>query len=401
MTKTEAGTQTLYQPRIDMVDALRGFALFGLFIVHVSEYFEMYWFAPPASDPFHDWVFGLFSGKAFALFALLFGFSFFIIMDRASKRGVDFTARFVWRLVLLAGIGWLHGLVYRGDVLMVLAAAGLVLIPFQRVKSNAVLVTVAALVLLQIPLIWQMVAAVRGEAWANANPHYYDPTDLHIYAAKGLGDVLRDNLINGQVSKWWFYIESGRLSQIIGLFLIGLCLGRIGFFAEPERFKKARWIALVVAAIVWIALFKTQGLLVAKVPADHGNMSHVEAGAILGGWADLSLMAVWLLGFIALYRAVPWLLGWLAPMGRMTLTLYVTQSLICVPLYYHFGLGWFATITQPQALMLGASVFAAQAVFANLWFRAFYYGPLEWLWRALTYLSAKVPFVRKAASAEA
>ncbi len=396
MTKAEAGAQTLYQPRIDMVDALRGFALFGLFIVHVSEYFEMYWFHPPATDPVHAWVFGLFSGKAFALFALLFGFSFFVIMDRTAQRGVDFTARFVWRLVLLGFIGWLHGLVYRGDVLMVLAAAGLVLIPLQRVKSNAALITVAVPILLQLPLLWQVVSAVRGDAWANANPHYYDPTDLQIYAAGNAGDVLRDNLVHGQVSKWWFYIESGRLVQIVGLFLIGLTLGRIRFFAEPERFSKARWIALIVAAIAWLVLFHAQNWLVAQVPSTHGPMAHVAARAIIGGWADLALMAVWLLGFVMLYQAAPWLLGWLAPMGRMTLTLYVTQSLICVPLYYHFGLGWFATITQPQALMLGVAVFAAQAVFANLWFRAFYYGPLEWLWRAATYMSIKVPFVRRA-----
>ncbi len=387
-------TDTQYQPRIDMVDALRGFALFGLFIVHVSEYFEMYWLHPPASDPVHAWVFGLFSGKAFALFALLFGFSFFIIMDRAAQRGIDFTARFVWRLVLLGLIGWLHGLVYRGDVLMVLATAGLVLIPFQRVTSNVVLITVAALILLQIPLLWQVYSAIHGAAWANANPHYYDPTDLQLYAVGSLNDVLRDNLIHGQVNKWWFYIESGRLTQILGLFLTGLVLGRTGFFAAPERFVMARWIAFIAAALVWLVLFHAQGWLVAQVPAGHGPMAQTVMGGIIGGWADLSLMAVWLLAFVALYGMAPKLLTWLAPMGRMTLTLYIMQSLICVPLYYHFGQGWFATITQPQALMLGVGVFAAQAVFANLWFRAFYYGPLEWLWRAATYLTIKVAFVR-------
>ena len=88
------------------------------------------------------------------------------------------------------------------------------------------------------------------------------------------------------------------------------------------------------------------------------------------------------------------LLNLLAPVGRMTLTLYIMQSLVFVPVYYGFGLGMHAVLSQAQALCLGIGFFLAQIAFAHLWFRYFYYGPLEWLWRAGTYLSAKMPFVR-------
>ena len=90
--------------RMDLVDALRGFALMGLFILHSTEFFELYW-AHPDPGWVHTWVFGLFGGKAFALFALCFGLSFYIIMDRSARRGVDFTARFAWRLIILIGFG--------------------------------------------------------------------------------------------------------------------------------------------------------------------------------------------------------------------------------------------------------------------------------------------------------
>ena len=148
-------TTVEYTARLEGLDALRGFALFGIFIVHMPELFELYW-AHPATDPLqvavHDAVWLVFAGKAFALLALCFGVSFFIIMDRAARKGADFTWRFVWRLALLALFGLLHGLWYRGDVLEVLAVMGLFLLPFHRVRSNRALLAVAVFFLLQ-PLI--------------------------------------------------------------------------------------------------------------------------------------------------------------------------------------------------------------------------------------------------------
>ena len=73
------------------------------------------------------------------------------------------------------------------------------------------------------------------------------------------------------------------------------------------------------------------------------------------------------------------------------------QSVIGTALYYHWGLGWFAFIGQPRALLFGICFFSAQVAFAHLWFRYFLYGPLEWVWRAATYLTLKVPFIRQAA----
>ena len=128
-------------------------------------------------------------------------------------------------------------------------------------------------------------------------------------------------------------------------------------------------------------------------------MPRALAGAVLGSLFDLAVMAVLMLGFTALYygggdRA----LGVLAPAGRMTLTLYVLQSLLFVPVFYGYGLGLHASMTQVQALALGLAAFAVQLLLAHLWFRRFYYGPLEWLWRAGTYLTVDVPFVKPRAA---
>ena len=79
--------------------------------------------------------------------------------------------------------------------------------------------------------------------------------------------------------------------------------------------------------------------------------------------------------------------------GRMTLTLYVGQSLVFCPIYYGYGLGLNAVLTPGQSLAIGAAAVIVQGILAHLWFRRFYYGPLEWLWRAATRTSFDVPFL--------
>ena len=137
--------------RIEMVDALRGFALLGLFLVHCVERWEVYWLNPTLNG-WSETVMALFAGKAFAIFALLFGFSFATIMANERARGDDFTLRFAWRMLLLLAFGTLHVLFYRGDVLQVLAVIGLLLIPLDRIRSDRVLLVLAALAFIQIPL---------------------------------------------------------------------------------------------------------------------------------------------------------------------------------------------------------------------------------------------------------
>ena len=390
-----------YVPRMEGLDSLRGFALMGLFLVHMPELYELYW-AHEATDKtqllWHNVIFSIFAGKSFALLAMCFGVSFFIIMDRAAKRGVDFTGRFIWRLAILGVIGVLHGLWYRGDVLEVLAVMGLFLLPFYRVKSNTLILALGIVFLLQPILVFQLVSALNGAAWANTAPGFWGSKTPEAYlTGKSLIETIRMNWVDGHPFKWDFMYESGRLSQILGLSLIGLVLGRIGFFSEPDRFKALRLGGLAVSLTVigLLLVFKSQ--LVALLPDSKAIfMPRVLADTILSGLADLSIMFALAFGFLSLYFGFAnRVLNLLAPAGRMTLTLYVLQSIVFVPVFYSFGLGMHATMSQQTAVLLGIAAFAAQVVLAHLWFKVFLYGPLEWVWRAATYLTLKVPFIRR------
>ncbi|KRA80749.1 DUF418 domain-containing protein [Altererythrobacter sp. Root672] len=381
--------------RIDMVDALRGYALLGLFLVHCVERFELYWL-DPMPDPWFDGVMAVFAGKSFAIFALLFGFSFATIMANERARKKDFTLRFVWRLVLLFGIGTLHALVYRGDILQVLAAVGLLMIPFDRVRSDKVLLAIAFLLFLQIPLLAR--AWFAGSAdWTAAQPYFFGDTGLATLATGSFADVVHVNAGPGLTGKWSFYLETGRVLEVAGLFLIGMVLQRRKLFAQAAQQREA-WLAIAAAgAGVWILVSLLEPRILPPGPDAGGlPMQRQAMEWFTGQWRALSAMALHVSLFVlAWHSPLGRGLATLAPAGKMTLTLYVGQSLVAAPLLYGFGLGLFDDLSSAQLVGLGVVTFAAQMALAALWFRYFRYGPLEWLWRAATRTDFSLPIRAK------
>jgi uncharacterized protein len=374
--------------RIEMVDALRGYALLGLFLVHCVERFEVYWL-DPHPDAWFDAMFALFSGKAFAIFALLFGFSFATIMANERARGGDFTWRFAWRLLLLLAIGTVHAMVYRGDVLQVLAAVGLLMIPFDRVRSDRTLLIVAALAFLQIPLWLRLWAAGQGAGWAQAAPLYATWGDLPTLADGSALAVAVDNLGPGTVGKWSYYLETGRVMEIVGLFLVGMVLHRRRLFADAAE-KRGVWLAVAgVSAALWLAAAWVERSLAANPPTE----AHKQSVEWLVGQArNLPAMAFQVAAFVLLWHTpVGRVQAALVPAGRMTLTLYVGQSLIGAPLFYGYGLGLWDQLSNAQVVLGGLVAFAIQLALAAWWFRHFRYGPLEWLWRAATRADFALP----------
>jgi uncharacterized protein len=379
--------------RVDMVDALRGYALLGLFIVHCVERFELYWL-DPRPDAWFDGTMAVFAGKAFAIFALLFGFSFATIMGNERARGGDFTWRFAWRLALLLAIGTLHALVYRGDILQVLAAVGLLMIPFDRLRSDKVALAIAALLFLQIPLLARAWAAGEGTAWAIAPARFFLDSGLATQATGTLGEAIASNAGPGMISKWSFYLETGRVMEIAGLFLVGMVLQRRALFAEAAR-RRGLWLAVAIAAgLLWLVVWQVEPLILPAAPEAGGApMQRQAIGWFTGEWRALSAMAFQVAVFVlAWHSPLRHLLAALVPAGKMTLTLYVGQSLVAAVLLYGYGLGLYDDFSTAEMVLGGLVAFALQLVLAALWFRVYRYGPLEWLWRAATRTTLAVPF---------
>jgi uncharacterized protein len=385
--------------RLELLDSVRGFALMGLFLVHSVEMYETFWAHPDYGAVF-QWDFGLFSGKAYALMALCFGVSFYLIMQGAARRGHDFRWRFAWRLILLASIGLLHTIFYRGDILQILALLGLSMLLLDRIKSNRMLLVLAALCFLEPPLLLRAWLAAKGVSWAAAPPYYYNDLGMPALLHGSFLDVVHANLTVGLAMNWSYSIEGGRVVQMLGLFMVGLVLGRVGFFSDPDRFKLQRRIVLAIATVLAVPLFFYASDTLNSLMADGPVRQNL--GAALEKVTGLAVATVELLLFVELFQsAARPLMRLFAEPGRMTLTLYVGQSIVFAPLFYGYGLGLNAVLTPGQCLSIGVVATIAQGVLAHLWFRRFHYGPLEWLWRAATRTTLDVPFLKSQVPAAA
>lgn len=399
-TSTPELPPTISKPqRIELVDAIRGFALMGICLVHFMEYFELYWIN---QDPtlLHNFVFFLFAGKAYAIFALMFGLSFFIIMDNQAKKGVDFSYRFAWRLVVLLIIGYIHTLLYLGDILSVLGIIGLSLLFVQKL-NNRWLVIASVLCLLQLPFFYKFYAALNNFPGANDAPsHWAVFPEVYgaIIKATDFGTLASINGWQGLTAKWLYFVESGRGIQLVGLFLLGLFLGRVGFFSEIDRFAKARNIAFWVAIAASVIFYFLNDYL-KQLPADtfqEKGMAKMYLEQIVGSYLSTAIMAAILLAFMQCYLWQPTtkFLNVLAPCGRVSLSIYLVQSVVGIPIFYPVVYGGYLTLGQTNSLLIGIVFYGVLIAIAHWWVKRFYYGPIEWLWRSATYLTTQVPFKR-------
>lgn len=381
--------------RLEAVDALRGFALLAIVLLHNLEHYNIFYGAEPRAE-WLQWldtkttelIYFLFAGKAYATFSLLFGFSFFIQMRNARRRGSDFRVRFAWRMLLLVGFSQLHALFYNGDILLLYAVCGLILIPASS-WSNRTVVIVATLLMLQ-PLCWAKIV------YAMINPGYVDTNSLFMqYAASAeqvgrTGDLcqtLANNIWNGQLYSNFWQVEAGRLFQTPALFLLGMWLGRKSFFEKNAESRRFWFRTLIIAAIVCVPLY----LLKEMVPEHITNITILSyygiAVPMLYNFMFMSLLvAAFMLAWFHAgngYRGQRFIM----PFGRMSLTNYIGQSIIGVIIYYHFGLNLWDKTGPFESVLIGIAIFSIMLWFSRRWLATHRQGPLEYLWKKGTWVS--------------
>lgn len=224
--------------RMHVVDALRGFAIVAIMLLHNLEHFDYYYF--PENLP--DWInsldksvwsvaFFLFSGKAYAIFSLLFGLTFWIQSNNQEKQGRDFRGRFAWRLLLLFGLGMINTAFYEGDILSIYAVIGLVLIPIARL-SNRVVLWIALFLLFQ-PYEWSvLIQSLINPDRTLPNPAswgYYAQMENYLPGSSMLKTWV-GNLTTGKMASITWSWENGRLFQTASLFMLGMLAGRRALF---------------------------------------------------------------------------------------------------------------------------------------------------------------------------
>jgi uncharacterized protein len=325
--------------RLVVVDALRGFAIISIMLLHNLEHFDFLY--NPKNLPvwmyavdkgIWNTLFFLFAGKSYAIFALLFGLTFFIQSDNQEKIGKDFRARFAWRLLLLLIFGMINSAFYEGDILSIYAVLGFFLIPVAKL-NNKVVFWIAVILMLQPFQLVKFIIALQNPLMqvtgSGAGPYFAKAAE---YIPKSsIINTMIGNLTNGKMAVAIWSWENGRIFQNISLFMLGMLAGRKQLFlvsAESKRF----WIrTLIIAAISFIILY----IISQKLPGWIDSKAiRRPARTMVNSWTNFSFMLVWLSGFTLLFQTSYFSrkLNFFSYLGRMSLSNYMMQS-IWAPLY--------------------------------------------------------------------
>ena len=387
---TEANKAT----RIDVADILRGLAVVGIVMLHCLEHFNFYNF-PKTDSPWlqfsnsaiWDSVTFLLAGKAYGIFALLFGFSFYIQDSRLQEKGYDFRLRFMWRLLLLFAWGQLNAAFFTAEVLVLYSLVGFVLPLFARCSNKTILIA-AAIMMIQPLEIAELIYALFNSEYTAPQPldSQYWGEAYRVLAGGTFLETVKMNLWEGQLASLAWAWENARFFQTPALFLLGMWIGRQKLFCFSEKNIKF-WLATL--AIALFTFFPLNGLT-----SMLGNFIDYKAiigsaTLITGSLAKFAFMMLLVAGVVLLYYLSPLkkAMSLIIPYGRMSLTNYITQSMIGSFLFYHWGLH--LQLDHTRSLMVGIAIFAAQFIFARWWFKSHKQGPLEYLWKQATWIGKK------------
>lgn len=390
------------EQRLVHLDVLRGFALLGILLVN----FE--WFTRPVEamllgadpaltgmDRMVDWAIRcLAEGKFYPMFSMLFGAGFALMVERAREQEASFWQIYLRRILVLGLFGALHiALFWSGDILLVYAFSALVMVLFFR-KTPLARLWKWALALIVVPLLlaWLILGLI---SLAHLDPETSAEltADFDAGRAMVLDDIERATAIHMHGGFWENVDERLRSFRVlvassgfvwvpfvIGFFLLGRWLIVSGRLTQvkvhTEVFRRWRLYGLVLGLALAI------GSTVLLYDADMTTVSlQVTLGFTLGTAASVVLT----LGYLSTIVLASGRLQWLAPAGRMALTHYLLQSVVWTTVFYGYGLGLWGQIPRAWHPLLVVLFFTLQIVFSHWWLSRFRFGPVEWLWRTLTY----------------
>jgi uncharacterized protein len=386
--------------RIELLDVLRGLAVCGILVGNM-QWFSGYGMMPPALEaqmPAADHVVKFLvhffvEGKFYSIFSFLFGFGFALQIARAEERGDAKAAVFKRRLAWLGVIGVLHAtLLWAGDILSVYALMGFILILFRKKSNESLLKWAAALIVVPVVTYVLLYAAFAAFAPADALADF-DAGQVERYNHElatvrdgGYWSIITDYNLKYLVGRWIGLFVQMRLPKVLAMFLLGFYAYRIGVFQNLPEHK-----VLIRKVLIYGAILGVIGnIAMAWLAGNEAPFPPSLAGlaGVIGYAFGVPALALAIIALIATRWQTDLprrLLAILAPVGRMALTNYLFQSVVCVMLFYGFGLGGFGTFGATRATLTALVIFTAQIVLSTLWLKFFEYGPMEWIWRQLTY----------------
>ena len=390
--------------RLEVLDAMRGFALGGIFLLNLAVFSgfafmtpEMMSASPTAAVdlPVAGLVVWLGYGKFYSLFSLLFGIGFSLQLAAAVRRGDERLRVFKRRLLVLVAIGAVHLYIWEGDILVLYALVGFFLIPFRRLPDRTLLRSSVALVFAPVLLEVLIVATHgaldpgapllrAGDAALVATGFPAGTMPFPVLRDAGWAEYFRFQL-SGVFFRYADLLSTGRPFKVLAMFVLGLWVGRSGMLTDMTP-----WLPTLRRMRVWC--------FAVGLPA-----AAMHAMLMLGGsggseWLKVAGAAAYALGvaplalgyattFVILWQSEAWRarLERLAPAGRMALTNYLTHTIVAMTVFYGIGFGQMGRLGPVWWPLMVVAMISAQVALSRWWLARFAFGPVEWIWRQATY----------------
>ena len=399
---TQAAAPVREKERIAILDILRGFAILGILVVN------MRWFNTPVgilTSELSLWdrpvdqvvkflVYAVFDAKFYVLFSMLFGYGFWLFMNKSLPPGKSVVRLFSVRLFILLLIGAAHVIfLWPGDILVFYALVGFVLILFRSVRDRTLLrwavgVVAAPVILLTLVFLGSLDSTFAAEMQKTLDERAAAMRDLAdralvIYTSGSFAQIVAIRLEEYQA-----ILEGVLFFQIniLAYFLVGQWAARKGILAEVEAH-----LPLLRRLLFWGLIIGIPANLFYAYVAVFGNLYDLGGMALavsaLTMFGSPLLTLGYVAGFILLYRQghLKKLGRGLAAVGRMALTNYLAHSVVAALLFHSYGLGLYGAMSPGIGLLVVAVIFGLQIPFSLWWLQRFRFGPVEWLWRTLTY----------------
>ncbi|MBA2174525.1 DUF418 domain-containing protein [Halobacillus locisalis] len=379
--------------RLSWVDASRGLAILGIFMVNVpafnAPYFlyggaEQFW--PSSISHFvQSFIDIFFQASFYTLFSFMFGFGMQMMKERLDDKAIPYRPVIFRRLLVLIGFGLVHAfLIWHGDILLSYGVFGMVLFFFFSAKPKTLVNwAVGMLAVLVVPFTLSLYA-VRDQLQRTVNTPAIQQAKAN-YGEGSIMDIWQQNWVD------WSYVNSVAnlpflALSLIPMFLLGMFMCKKRWLHEPSDHLKAIKTVWVVTGVLFIA-FKAG-------PYINGNPQWMQLlQDNVGGTASAIFYVLSITLLFRTKRGVR-LVHPLTWVGKMSLTNYIFQSLFSFLLFYSVGFGLYGQVSPLISLIIVLAVFTLQVFASKAWLQKYKYGPLEWLWRTLTY-GKRQPLKRK------
>ncbi|MEI5906493.1 DUF418 domain-containing protein [Bacillus spongiae] len=377
--------------RIDSLDMIRGISLLGIFLINMMSfhspfmYYNPYqWWSESGESSLYMFLDIFVQASFYPLFAMVFGYGLVIQRERSLERGVSFLPLGFRRLCVLLGFGIIHAfLIWSGDILINYALFGMILLVMLRWSGKILLIL--GIVLFFIPQLLisglfllsyfvepnQMLYFTDMKAVENAVTAYSTGSFMDIFS---------------QRYKDWFLVNGPMnlpflLLSILPMMMIGAGASKLNMLQRARAMKRV-WVAILIVTL-------TIGIGIKALPfLIEANYSFAIIQDLLGG-PFLSVAYAAIIVLLSMNNVMNKILRPFAKAGKMSLTIYLSQSIIGTFIFYSYGLGLYGEVTLITGAWLVVGIFLIQVILAEIWLSRFQYGPMEKLWRTLTYGSTK------------